>query len=50
MSIKIVNQLHACQSATPLINLLNILQLLITYISDLNREGANKEDKIKMLF
>ena len=50
MSIKKVNQLYACQLATALINLLNILQLLLTYISDLNREGSNKEYKIKMLF
>ena len=50
LSIKAVSQLHVCQLATPLINLLNILQLLITCISDLNREGSNEEYKIKMLF
>ena len=45
-----VNQVHACQLATPLINLLNVLQLLITYVSDLGREGSNKEYKIKYCF
>ena len=40
LPIKTVNQLHTCQLTTALINLLNVLQQLITYISDLKREGS----------
>ena len=50
LSIRIINQLHASQLAIPLINLLNVLQLLFTCISDLNRDGSNKEYTVKMLF
>ena len=43
MSIKIVKLLHACLLATPLIKLSNVLQLLHSYISDLNVVVSNKE-------